>query len=230
MDQEKAEDPVVESPARTKTLVFLGSVRDSSPPRPARLGARVASACAAQLARNGVETEIVDPLAVSLPAEFKPHFAYAEGRAPDDLEGIARKIELADSFLMVSPEYNHAMSPALANLLNHFGSSLFSFKPSAIATYSAGQWGGARAAVNMRTFLGELGCLPVSAMIHIPHAQEVLEADGSFIDGVDAERWEAYIGRTIEQLIWWSDAAKRQRSISAGTEAFDRDPSQRNAP
>ena len=89
---------------------------------------------------------------------------------------------------MVSPEYNHSMSPALAHLLNHFGSSLFSYKPSAIVTYSAGQWGGVRAAVGMRSFLSELGCLPVSAMIHIPKAHEVLAEDGNFIEPVDAER------------------------------------------
>ncbi len=104
---------------------------------------------------------------------------------------------------MVSPEYNHSMSPALAHLLNHFGSSLFAFKPSAIVTYSAGQWGGTRAAVGMRTFLSELGCLPVSAMIHIPKAQEVLDEDGSCRAGQDEQAWTGYFGRTLGQLEWW---------------------------
>ncbi|MFP7721446.1 NADPH-dependent FMN reductase [Lysobacter sp. A3-1-A15] len=54
--------------------------------------------------------------------------------------------------MMVSPEYNHSMSPASSDLLNHFPGSAFAFKPSLIATYSSGQWGGTRAAVNMRTF------------------------------------------------------------------------------
>lgn len=213
-----------------RSLVFLGSVRDSSPPRPVRLGARVARSCAKQLQQGGVEAEIIDPINVNLPIPFKPQFAFAAGRAPEDLEQLAAKIEKADCFVMVSPEYNHSMSPALANLLNHFGSSLFSFKPSAIVTYSAGQWGGARAAVNMRTFLSELGCLPVSAMVHIPKAQEVFRQDGTFLEDVDAPKWESYMGRTFSQLIWWSEAATRQRGLSSTTEAFDRDPSQRNAP
>ena len=42
--------------------------------------------------------------------------------------------------------------------------------------------GGMRAAVGMRTFLAELGCLPVSAMIHVPKAQEVFAPDGRFRD------------------------------------------------
>jgi NAD(P)H-dependent FMN reductase len=41
------------------------------------------------------------------------------------LEQLAKKILAADGYVMVSPEYNHSMSPALAHLLNHFGSSLF---------------------------------------------------------------------------------------------------------
>ncbi|WP_181892941.1 NADPH-dependent FMN reductase [Falsiruegeria mediterranea] len=213
-----------------RTLVFLGSVRESSPPQPKRLGARVAQACAQNLAAAGIEAEIIDPLDYDLAQRFKPHFSYAPSRVPGDLDDLAQRIRAADSYVAVSPEYNHSMSPALADLLNHFGSSLFSFKPSAIVTYSAGQWGGTRAAVNMRTFLSELGCLPVSAMIHVPHAQDVLESNGNFAQGVDAERWSGYFGRTFQQLAWWSAAAKAQHQLASPTAPFNRAPSQRNAP
>ncbi|MEP0234714.1 MAG: NAD(P)H-dependent oxidoreductase [Parasphingorhabdus sp.] len=213
-----------------KILVLLGSVRDSTPPRPARLGERVARACVEQLARQGHAVELIDPLELELDAVFKPQFAYAAGKAPEALDRLAHKIEAADGYVMVSPEYNHSMSPALANLLNHFGASLFAFKPSAIATYSAGQWGGARAAVNMRTFLSELGCLPVSAMIHVPKAQEVFTEDGGYAEDVDAGRWQTYFARTFDQLVWWGEAAARQRQQAAGTGAFAKEPSQRNAP
>ena len=164
---------------------------------------------------------------------FKPHFAYAKGQAPSDLESLALKIESAQGYVMVSPEYNHSMSPALAHLLNHFGSSLFSFKPSAIVTYSAGQWGGVRAAAGMRAFLSELGCLPVSAMIHIPTAQAVLAEDGTFLEGVDDHKWNGYLGRTFAQLEWWAEAAMKQHGTAGLPDqslAFDRHPSQRNAP
>ncbi|WP_424931697.1 NADPH-dependent FMN reductase [Amaricoccus macauensis] len=213
-----------------KSLLFLGSVRESTPPKPARLGARVAEAVARLARREGMETEIVDPLDFQLEAPFKPHFAYASGRAPKSLDDLAGRIRDADCYLMVSPEYNHSMSPALADLLNHFGSSIFSYKPSAIVTYSAGQWGGTRAAVTMRSFLSELGCLPVSAMIHVPKAQEVLSEDGTFHPDSDEERWNGYFSRTISQLSWWSAAALEQRRKGLPTKAFNQSPSQRNAP
>ena len=214
-------------------LVFLGTARDSAPPRPARLGLRVARQCESQLLARGHAVELIDPLSIELPPVFKPHFAYAPETAPQHLDRLAARIQAADGYVMVSPEYNHSMSPALAHLLNHFGSSLFAYKPSAIVTYSAGQWGGARAAVGMRTFLSELGCLPVSAMVHVAKAQDVLTEDGRFSVDVDAAAWEGYVGRTLAQLEWWAAAAHAQRTgpgTAVAAPAFDRDPSQRNAP
>ncbi|MDN3561378.1 NADPH-dependent FMN reductase [Vreelandella neptunia] len=213
-------------------LVFLGSTRTSRPPSPARLGERVAKACERLLSSlPHTAAEIIDPLALNISDPFKPHFAYAKNDAPEDLAELADKIAAADGYVMVSPEYNHSMSPALSHLLNHFGASLFAFKPSAIVTYSMGQWGGVRAGVAMRAFLSELGCLPVSAMIHIPKAQEALNEDGQFAH--EQERWESYFGRTLGQLMWWAEAAasyKKQVDPTRVSPAFKTAPSQRNAP
>ncbi|KFZ30811.1 flavoprotein [Pseudidiomarina salinarum] len=217
-------------------LIFLGSVRQSSPPKPARLGERVALACQRVLRANFPDStiELIDPLDLEMEPVFKPHFAYASQSAPQHLSELATKIEAADGYVMVSPEYNHSMSPALANLLNHFGASLFSYKPSAIVTYSAGQWGGARAAVGLRTFLGELGCLPVSAMLHLPKAHEVFDTEGNYQDSVsDKERWDSYFNRTFLQLHWWCEATRNQREIQDPHNLisdFKQAPSQRNAP
>jgi NAD(P)H-dependent FMN reductase len=218
-----------------KFLVFLGTSRDSTPPKPARLGVRVTEAVLECLKIQYVdhEIELVDVLDYPPESVFKPHFAYPRNKAPSELNHLAEKIESADGFVMVSPEYNHSMSPALSNLLNHFGSSLFSYKPSAIITYSAGQWGGMRAAVGMRTFLSELGCLPVSAMIHVPKAQEIFNADGSMLVQEDQDAWFDYFGRTFNQLTWWAQAAKEYRTQVDPhklVKDFKTDPSERNVP
>lgn len=103
-------------------------------------------------------------------------------------------------------------------------------------TYSGGQWGGTRAAFALRSTLSELGCLPVSAMIHIPKAQEILDANGivdTSIDPEKEEQWGRYCARCFAQLEWWAEAAARQKLI---VDPFDEStrfvtsPSQRNAP
>jgi NAD(P)H-dependent FMN reductase len=218
-----------------KFLVFLGTVRDSTPPGPARLGVRVAEACLEcfRTRFEAHEVALVDALDYPLEPVFKPHFAYPKSKVPANLDALADKIKASDGYVMISPEYNHAMSPALANLLNHFGSSLFSYKPSAIVTYSAGQWGGMRAAVGLRTFLSELGCLPVSAMVHVPKAQEVFSADGCPQPDVEQGAWFDYFSRAFGQLVWWAQAASEHRARMDPhdlAKAFQRDPSQRNAP
>ncbi|WP_180287587.1 hypothetical protein [Puniceibacterium antarcticum] len=65
----------------------------------------------------------------------------------------------------------------------------------------------------MRGFLSELGCLPVLAMVHIPKLQEVLAGDGTWCG--DAEQWDGYLGRTLERLDWWTEAAQPQRNEDA---------------
>lgn len=215
-----------------KALLFLGSRRVSSPPQPPRLGERVAAFLATHL-RERFETQVVDPLAYPATEIFKPAFAYSRASKPEPLARLEGLIQEADAYVMLSPEYNHSMSPALADLLNHFPSSAFSFKPSLIATYSSGQWGGARAAVNMRTFLAELGCLPVSAMVHLPSADQVFAQNGELLEGQDQAKWNRYAGRGIEQLYWWAAAASTQRQAVDPfrlSPAFSRAPAQRNAP
>ena len=203
-----------------KFLVFLGSVLVRvPPPRPARLGARVSLACESLLKRVYPEhdVEIIDPVDLNLGEIFKPELAYSRKQVPADLKQLAAQNRRSGWLRDGLTRINHSMSPALAHLLNHFGSSLFSYKPSAIVTYSAGQWGGARAAVSMRTFLSELGCLPVSAMIHVPNAPTVFNEEGRTNSKEAQDEWDSYMNRTMAQLVWWAKgqtATRKSRSKS----------------
>lgn len=213
-------------------LVFLGSRRASSPPNPRRLGERVARHLVAEAA-GLFDVTLVDPLALPLEPVFRPVFTRPATEVPPAMAELQGRIRAADAYVMVSPEYNHSPSPALTDLLNAFPSSAFAFKPSLIVTYSSGQWGGTRAAVGLRTFLSELGCLPVSAMLHYPHADRVFDAEGRPAAGEDAARWASYAARGLSQLAWWAEAAAEQRERVdpfAQSPAFRRRPTERDAP
>jgi chromate reductase len=208
--------------------LISGSTRTSGPPRPI-LGPRVVNFITASLEERGHVVTAIDPR--QFPLLEKPQFSYTKSQVPPFLQDAHSILNKADAYVCVTPEYNHAPSPALVNVLNHFGSSTFSFKPSAIVSYSAGQWGGTRAALALRPILSELGCLPVSAMIHLPKAQEVLDDDGIPIK--DPEDWKGYCNRCFSQLEWWGTAAKEHREKVDPFEqspSFQSSPSQRNAP
>ena len=225
-----------------KVALLTGSTRTSSPP--VVLHPCVTAFVRHELERRGHTVSHINPM--EFPLLEKPHFAYSHGKAPPNMQEMHTKLLNADCYVCVTPEYNHSPSPALLNILNHFGSSTFSFKPSTIVTYSAGQWGGVRAGVALRATLGEVGCLPVSAMIHIPRAQDVLDVDGTIISNQknsddpkeeineESRRWQTYCGRCFSQLEWWADATIRQRAIldpfTNKSPIFVTSPEQRSAP
>jgi chromate reductase len=193
--------------------VITGSTRSEGPPRPIN-GPRVAKFVQSRLEQRGNKVTVVDPRHVDLGLLQKPHFAYAKSQIPDVLRDIHEVFQTADAYVAVTPEYNHAPSPALLNIMNHFGSSTFGFKPSAIVSYSAGQWGGTRASQALRPVLSELGCLPVSAMIHVPFAQDAFNEDGTVQGGKDEQkRWEVYMDRCFAQVRARSCQRKRDELI-----------------
>mmetsp|Transcript_13645 Transcript_13645/g.43092 ORF Transcript_13645/g.43092 Transcript_13645/m.43092 type:complete len:226 (-) Transcript_13645:1433-2110(-) len=222
---------MVAAAARTsevlKVAVVLGSTRTQGPPYPANVGARVGAFLTQALQARGHSVDLVDPIEEALPLLEKPHFAY--GSAPPRLQALAERLQTAEAYCMVTPEYNHCASPALLNLLNHFGSSTFGFKPSLIVSYSQGQWGGTRAAHSLRPVLSEVGCLPVSAMIHVPRAHAALDDAGAPAE----DSWFAYADRGLSQLEWWATAArdhKRKVDPTRASPPLRTSPAQRNAP
>ena len=92
---------------------------------------------------------------------------YAAGEAPEALERLAGRIKAADAFIIVSGEYNHSIPPALSNLLDHFLEEYF-WRPSAIVCYSAGAFGGVRAAMQLRAMLCELGTPSIPSLLPVP--------------------------------------------------------------
>ena len=226
--------PLQGMPPPLRIVVLLGSTRTEGPPKPTNVGRRVGRFIERTLIDEfGHTVDIIDPLREEVPLLRRPHFAYAAGRAPEALEQLAERIRAADGYVACTPEYNHAPSPALLNVLNHFGSSLFSFKPSAIVSYSAGQFGGARAAMALRPTLCEVGCLPVSAMVHVPHAHDAFDADGHPPSDEAKARWASYASRTFSQLTWWASAARAHRAACDpfdASPAFVAAPRERDAP
>lgn len=108
--------------------LITGSTRTAGPPTV--LGPRVNTFIQTTLENRGHTITHIDPKQFALLQ--KPAFAYAPGRAPQELQECQSILQQADAYVCVTPEYNHSPSPAVINVLNHFGSSVFSFKPSAI--------------------------------------------------------------------------------------------------
>ena len=183
-----------------KVAALLGSVRSD------RKGIRAARYVERALTGRGHEVTLVDPKELQLPLLDRMYKEYEKGQAPPVLEGLATLYRSADVFVIVSAEYNHSIPPALSNLLDHFLEEYF-FRPSAIVCYSQGQFGGVRAAMQLRALLGELGMPSISSLFPIPRIQTVLDESGAPLDASLDRRFT----RFASELEWYAEALRDRR-------------------
>ena len=212
-------------PATLKTVLFMGSAKDIIPPwgGPSRLGNGLLEWAKSEISKRSAEgitheVTVYDPIEIfgkggaleSSGAEIRtPHHFFKSGEAPEGMEAMAKTIKEADCYLVITPEYNHSLPPALSGLMGHFGGSNYAYKPSGIITYSPSPYGGARAAVALRPFLSELGCLPVSTMACFSMVGDIFEQDGSVKD--ENNRQLKQLDGLLDQLEWWAVACANQR-------------------
>ena len=180
--------------------VILGSVRRD------RIGLRVARYIVGALQGRGHQVTLVDPVEYSLPLLDRMYKEYAKGQAPAVLERLAEVVRRADAYVVVSGEYNHSIPPALSNLLDHFLEEYF-FKPSAIVCYSAGAFGGVRAAMQLRAMLAEMGMSSIPSVLPFPKAQELLDEEGR----PTGDRPGRAADRFLDELEWYAEALRVAR-------------------
>jgi NAD(P)H-dependent FMN reductase len=181
--------------------VILGSVRSD------RIGIRAARFLTSKLEARGHAAPLVDPAELKLPLLDRMYKEYPAGTAPEPLERLAALYRGSDAFLIVSAEYNHGVPPALSNTLDHFLEEYY-WRPSAICCYSAGQFGGVRAAMPLRAMLAEMGMPSIPSLLPIPRLQKAIDDAGT-----PAEPWlERSADRFLDELEWYAEALRTRRA------------------
>jgi NAD(P)H-dependent FMN reductase len=183
-----------------KIAVLVGSVRSD------RQGIKAARFVERSLTARSHEITVVDPVALQLPLLDRMYKEYPKGTAPAMLEQLASLYRATDAFVVVSGEYNHSIPPALSNLLDYFLEE-YLWRPSAIVCYSAGAFGGVRAAMQLRAMLCELGMPSISSLFPIPKIQNALDSEGHPLDAAVERRFE----RFASELEWYGEALRDRR-------------------
>ena len=183
-----------------KFVVMAGSVRSD------RQGIKAARFAERALRARGHEVNLVDPCALKLPLLDRMYKEYDKGTAPEVLEHLAMLYRAADGFVVVSGEYNHSVPPALSNLLDHFLEEYY-FRHSAIVCYSTGQFGGVRAAMQLRAMLCELGMPSIPSLLPIPRVAEAVSASGE----AQAAHLTARFDRFADEFEWYAGALASAR-------------------
>ena len=187
-----------------RILVLYGSYRSD------RMGIRLANFVIEGFRARGEDVELIDAKAVGLPILDRMYKEYTPGEAPAALEELAGKIRGSDGFVFITGEYNWGVQPGLKNLTDHFLEEWF-WRPAAIASYSAGRFSGARAALAWHGMLSEMGMVVTSSTIGVGPIAQALSAESKPI-GEGGKALQAAFPRFADDFLWWVEAAKAQRT------------------
>lgn len=157
--------------------------------------------------REGVEVELLDLRDYPLPMFEEPVSLSMNprGQTHPVAKEWSKKIDAADAYIIVTPEYNHGISGVLKNALDY---AFHEWHNKAVGFVAYGSVGGARAVEHLRLVAIELHMASVRNSVHIP---------GSFVFGgapwnptEDASLRKAADGM-LTQLLWWAHALKEAR-------------------
>lgn len=187
--------------------ILLGSVRQE------RMGGRAASWLISELRGRGHEPVLVDPADLDLPILNKMWKEIKDASGPEHailrakLAPLAELYARADGFCIVSAEYNHSVPPGLSNLIDYFLEEYF-WRPSAIVCYSAGPFGGVRAAMQLRAMLAEVGMPSIPSLLPIPSIGKTISKEGA----VQLPDFASGSKKFFDEFEWYMQALKAQRT------------------
>lgn len=140
----------------------------------------------------------------------KPFHFHEPGEVPPDWLSSLHDIVLsADGYVVISPEYNRCIAPALTSTMNQFPPDSYRHKAGAIITYTVGRGAGLSAAMQLRCFLGELGIVSVPHICLNACLQDYIAEDGTSNDEFFTKRMSKLVG----ELEWYTAALKRHRDV-----------------
>ncbi|GHE92520.1 FMN reductase [Streptomyces spiralis] len=188
--------------SENKLVIIVGSVREG------RFGPVVASWVAEQAREHGgFDVEVVDLADVEIPLSLpaaSPKFAGDSYPRPEAMAPLTSRLEQAEAFILVTPEYNHSYPASLKAAIDwHF--TQWTAKPVAFVSYG-GAAGGRHAVLHLENVLTELHAVTIRDGLAFPNYFTGWQ-DGQPLD----PEASAYAKTLLDQLAWWAAALSSAR-------------------
>lgn len=189
----------------SQLLILIGSVRAG------RFGPVAASWVADRAREHGAfGVDVLDlaefEIPLALPSE-SPKMAGGAYPRPADMASLTSRLDAADAFVLVTPEYNHSYPASLKAVIDwHF--TQWKAKPVAFVSYG-GAAGGRHAVLHLENVLTELHAVTIREGLAFPSYWANFE-DGRPRDPQAPE----YAKAMLKQLAWWAAALRKARSES----------------
>jgi NAD(P)H-dependent FMN reductase len=148
--------------------------------------------------RDGVETELIDIRALSLPTDDA-------GETIKDAQ-FSAAVARADGLVIVTPEYNHGYPGMLKHALDT-NLKEYIHKAVGICGVSAGGFGGTRVIENLLPVLRELGLVTIFWDGNFSGAGKLFNAAGKLLD----ESYLKRVDKFLKELIWMAKVLRYGR-------------------
>lgn len=145
--------------------------------RPGRVGFPVAQWFSGHATlHGGFSVDVADLAAIGLPLLDEPNHPRLRNYTHQHTLDWSARVEAADAFAFVTPEYNHGPSAALINALSYLHQE-WRYKPAGFVSYG-GISAGTRGVEVAKTVVTTLDIVVVSPAVSIPFVQQFLDDEG----------------------------------------------------
>ena len=173
-----------------RLMIVVASVR------PGRVGLPIAEWVLGEVEKRGdFEIDFADLAEIGLPFMDEPNLPRLRQYTQEHTVRWSERVDAADAFIFVTPEYNHSFSPALKNALD-FLSQEWWRKPVGFVSYG-GISGGSRGVNAIDNVILALGLVKTGASVEIPFAGKQVQ-DGRF---ASEERQVTILAGVIAELL-----------------------------
>jgi NAD(P)H-dependent FMN reductase len=145
--------------------------------------------------------DLIDLADVDLPAIYPQ-------RPSAPVDAYIARIDRADAFVVVTPEYNHGYPASLKQAID-LPHRQWQAKPVAFVSYG-GMAGGLRAVEQLRQVFAELHATTVRDTVSFHMAHASFDASGEPLDVVGPS---AAAKTMLDQLAWWATTLRTARAI-----------------
>lgn len=156
--------------------------------------------------RTDIERELLDLQEINLPFLDEPLPPSRHTYTKEHTKKWSQKIDEADGFIFVTPEYNHGVSPVLKNAVDYLFFE-WHYKPVSFISYGS-LAGGARAVEHWRGIAAEVKMYDLREQIMLPNYWENFDANGKY---QFTKRHENAANMILNELIFWAGKMKEAR-------------------
>jgi NAD(P)H-dependent FMN reductase len=187
---------------RPKLLIVIASTR------PGRIGLPVSEWFETRAAAHGeLEVEVADLQAIDLPMMDEPNHPRLRDYVHQHTKDWSARVDAADAFVFVHPEYNYGMTAPLKNAIDYLHTE-WAYKPVGLVSYG-GVSAGLRAAQMIKQVVTTLKMTPVVEAVSIPFVAQFVGDEGE----IEAnEVMERAADAMLAELLRYTEALRPLRA------------------